>query len=145
MFFNKSRFCFQLLYPCTRLRLDAYARAQRGGQDGSDSPGADSLWRRQITAWGAEKSQQCSKYSLQYSTFASEKLFRIWGANFFLALVAIYNLVTPLRICHELFSQNYQSHHGGIENVLKWRQVCWEKGSVAVFQLIPLDPAVFSP
>jgi len=35
---------------------------------------------REITAWGAEKAQQCHKYFLQYGAFASEKTqVRTWG------------------------------------------------------------------
>ena len=35
---------------------------------------------QQIAAGGAEKSQQCHKYFLQYSKFASERTqFRSWG------------------------------------------------------------------
>ena len=41
--------------------------------------GAESLRRRRITAEGAEKSQQCHKYLLQYSTFASDRFqVRTW-------------------------------------------------------------------
>jgi len=43
-------------------------------QGGHNSPGAESLWGRQITAESAIKSQQCHKYLLQYSTFASKKI-----------------------------------------------------------------------
>jgi len=38
------------------------------GDKGRNSPGAESPWRDQIPAGGAEKSQQCHKYFLQYST-----------------------------------------------------------------------------
>jgi len=40
---------------------------------GHNSPGAESLWGRRMTAWGAEKFQQCHKCFLQYTTFASER------------------------------------------------------------------------
>jgi len=47
-----------------------------GGARGAQFPG------RRITAGGVEKYQQCHKYFLQYSTFASEKpQVRIWGAK----------------------------------------------------------------
>jgi len=39
--------------------------------------GAKSLQGRPITAGGAEKSQQCHKYFLQYSKFAFERT-QIW-------------------------------------------------------------------
>ena len=51
-------------------------------QGGRNSPGAESLWGRQITAGGAEKSQQCHKYFLPYSSFASERpQVRTWGGR----------------------------------------------------------------
>jgi len=61
-----------------------------GGQGRHNSPGANSLWGRWITAGGAEKSQQCHNYFLQYSEFAFEKLrfdhrgakHRPWGRLF---------------------------------------------------------------
>jgi len=45
-----------------------------GGQKGRNSPGAESLWGRRIIAGGTEKSQQCHKYFVQYSTFASKNI-----------------------------------------------------------------------
>ena len=48
------------------------------GEEGA-IPGAESLWGRQtsvgapIGCGGAEKSQQCHKYFLQYRTYASER------------------------------------------------------------------------
>jgi len=39
----------------------------------NNSPGAESLRGRQITAGGAEKSQQCHMYILQCSKFACER------------------------------------------------------------------------
>ena len=49
---------------------------------GRNSPGPESLWGFQITAGGAEKSQQCHKHLLQYSTFASERTqFRTCGCH----------------------------------------------------------------
>jgi len=75
----------------------------KGGQGGHDSPGAESLWGRRITAGrqmtaeGAEKSQQCHKYFLQCSTFASERpQFRTWGRQTCFLPRAPPNLVTPL-------------------------------------------------
>jgi len=44
-----------------------------GEQEGHNSPGTESPWASRLTAWGAEKAQQCHKNFLQYSTFASEK------------------------------------------------------------------------
>jgi len=40
----------------------------RGGKE-EHSTGAEAPWGRGITAWGAEKAQQCHKYFLQYCTF----------------------------------------------------------------------------
>ena len=54
----------------------------RGVTRGAQTPSAESLWGRRITAVGAEKSPQCHKYFLQYSAFASERpQFRKWGAK----------------------------------------------------------------
>jgi len=54
----------------------------KGVSRGHNSLGAESLWRRQVTAGGAEKSQQCQKYFLQYSVFTSEiHQVRTWGAK----------------------------------------------------------------
>jgi len=75
------------------------AGAERGGQGGVPkiTPDAESLWGRRITAGGAEKSQQCHKYFLQYSTFASERpLLRKWGRQTCFLLRAPSNLVTTL-------------------------------------------------
>jgi len=50
-----------------------------------------------MTAGGAEKSQQCHKYFLQYSTFTSERpQFRTWGRQTCFLPRAPSNLVTPL-------------------------------------------------
>jgi len=35
-----------------------------GEQEGHNSPGAKPPWARRVTAWGAEKAQQCHKYFL---------------------------------------------------------------------------------
>ena len=71
-----------------------YSRMQGrsdGGERGCNSPGAESLWERQIAVRGAEwflgrakKSQQCHRqaYFLQYNSFASERpQFRTWGTK----------------------------------------------------------------
>jgi len=56
------------------------------GQGGHNYPGVESRQGRvitadeRITAGGAEKSHQCHKYMLQYSTFATERTqVRTWG------------------------------------------------------------------
>jgi len=50
------------------------------GQEGSNSPGAETLWGRRMTAGGAENSQQCHKYFLQNSKFAFIRpLIQAWG------------------------------------------------------------------
>jgi len=70
---------------------------QRRNDGGHNSPGAEALWGHQITAGGAEKSQQCRKYLLQYSTFASERpQVRTWGRQTCFWPRAPSNLVTPL-------------------------------------------------
>jgi len=46
---------------------------------------------------GAEKSQQCHKYFLQYRTFGSERSqIRTWGRQTYILSQAPSNLVTPL-------------------------------------------------
>jgi len=51
-----------------------------------------------MTVWGAEKSQQCRKYFLRYTTFASERgaQVRTWGRQTCFLPRAPYDLVTPL-------------------------------------------------
>ena len=69
-----------------------------GGKGGTIPPGAKSLWGRRITEGGAEKSQQCHKYFLQYSTFASERpQVRTWGRLSCFLSRAPSNLVTTLQ------------------------------------------------
>ena len=52
------------------------------GARGEHSLGAESWWGHRITKEGAENSQQCRKYFLKYSTFASERpQVRTWGAK----------------------------------------------------------------
>jgi len=54
--------------------MNAWGRGVVRGVKGEQFPVAESPWGREITAWGAEKAQQCRKYFLQYSQFASENL-----------------------------------------------------------------------
>jgi len=72
------------------------ARGVTRGERGHNYPGAsyyggaESLREGRITAEGAEKFQQCHKYFLQYTTFASEiSQVRTWGPNLLLAPGAI--------------------------------------------------------
>jgi len=59
--------------------------------------GAESMRGRLITAGGAEKSQQCHKFFLQYCKFAFERTkIRPWGAKLVFSPRAPFNLVTPL-------------------------------------------------
>ena len=75
----------------------AFRGATRGGQGGNNSPGAKSLWGHRITEGGAEKSQQCHKYFLQYSKFGSENAqVRPRGPKTCFLPRAPSNLVTPL-------------------------------------------------
>jgi len=72
---------------CTFMFLHLLLASHRGvtrGGKGSTIPrapihygGAESLQGPGITAGGAEKSQQCHKYFLQYSKFAFERT-QIW-------------------------------------------------------------------
>jgi len=83
--------------PTKAPRGDGTGGVARGRARGRSYPSAESLWRPQIIAGGAEKSQQCHKYFLQYSTFASERpLVRTWGRQTCFLPVAPFNLATPL-------------------------------------------------
>jgi len=65
------------LHSAPALQTDKSTDHEQGrnewGQEGHNSPGAESLRGRRITAEGAEKSQHCHKYFIQYSSFASER------------------------------------------------------------------------
>jgi len=77
-----------------------YSQGRNEGAKGRNSPGAESLCGRQITAGGAEKSQQCHKYFLQCSTFASERphQVRTWGRQTCFLPRAPSSLVTSLAL-----------------------------------------------
>ena len=72
-------------YVCLKKKLKHHKavmptqRRNEGGQGGHNSRGANLRWGaellqgRRITAGGAEKSQQCHKYFLQYSKIAFER------------------------------------------------------------------------
>ena len=65
--------------------------------------GAKSLRVRRMAAGSAEKSQQCHKYFLEYSTFASERpQFRTVGRQTCFLPLAPCNLVTPLAISRKI-------------------------------------------
>jgi len=56
------------------------ARGVTRGSREHNSPGAESLWGRRMTEWGAKKSQPCHKYFLQYSAIASRRpRVQTWG------------------------------------------------------------------
>ena len=68
-----------------------YKQGRNEGGKGGAIPRAPSHYG------GAEKSQRCHKYFLQYSTFASERpQFRTWGCQTCFLARAAPNLVTPL-------------------------------------------------
>jgi len=70
-----------------------------GGQGGSNSPGAESLWGHQITVGSTETSQQCHKHFLHYSAFATEKSqSRTWERQTCFLPLAPSTLVAPLVI-----------------------------------------------
>jgi len=78
--------------------------------------------RCRMTVGGTKKSQQCHKYFLQYSTFASERSqVQTWGHHTcFLARVPS-SLVTPLGS-----SAGYgekQSHNRMIDSHLAWKHI----------------------
>jgi len=54
------------------------SQGRNEGGRGHNSPGAESLWGRQMTAGGAEKPQQCHIYIFQYSKCASERS-QVWS------------------------------------------------------------------
>jgi len=102
------------------------------GERGTQFPG------RRITAGGAEKSQQCHKYCLQYSTVASERpQARTWGRQTCFLPRAPSNLVTPLVETNKTdWKQRRQRCTAHISTILKtsgWRQQdppnlkCWNK------------------
>jgi len=62
----------------------------RWGQRGRNSLGAEPLWGRRITPWGAKKSQQCRKYFLQqHICFRKNSGSNMGTPNLFLAPDAI--------------------------------------------------------
>ena len=66
------------------------------GQGGAITRAPNNCGGRQMTAWGVEKSQQCHKYFLQYSTFASERpQVRTWERQNCFLPWAPPNHVTP--------------------------------------------------
>ena len=102
-------------------------RRSEGGERGCNSPGAESLWERQIAVRGAEwflgrakKSQQCHRqaYFLQYNSFASERpQFRTWGHQTCFLSRAPSNLVTPLQECEKCRSDNgHEGQNEGLES-----------------------------
>jgi len=63
-----------LIFSKNRLRdVMPCAQGRNEGGRGAQFPGANSLWGLCITAGGAENSQQCHKYFLQYSKFVFER------------------------------------------------------------------------
>ena len=68
---------------------------------------------RRITAAGAEKSEQCHKYFLQYSAVQlfSKDLFPTWGRQTYFLLRAPSNLVTPMGVVRILQSLRQQKNN----------------------------------
>jgi len=80
------------MYKVLKVFYRGVARETRG----HNSPGAELLWGRRMTAGGLN-SQECHKHFLQYSTFGSGRSqFRTWGRQTCFLLRAPSNLVTPL-------------------------------------------------
>jgi len=82
--------------------------SNEGGQGGAKFSGRliimgapNHCWGRQMSAGGAEKSQQFHKCFLQHSKFPSEKSqVGTWGRQICFLPRAPSNLVTSLRLCH---------------------------------------------
>jgi len=104
-----------------------------------------------MTAEGAEKSQQCHKYFLQYTTFASERpQVRIWGRQSALLARAPSNLVTPLTSVpdhfynSEVFTCHVHTHsvlifpclHEDCFAKKKWRIRCFRSINVHNFSSV---------
>jgi len=79
----------------TRQCQNRYVWCARGGRGRNNSP-------------GAEKPQQCRKYFLQYSTFASERpQVRTWGRQTCFLPRAPPNLVTSLLASDAICTVNF--------------------------------------
>jgi len=63
---TRSTYCFRYGRGVdTALQfMNAWGRGVVRGVKGEQFPVADTPWGREITAWGAEKAQQCHKYFL---------------------------------------------------------------------------------
>jgi len=84
-------------YAWIPLGLFIPSRGVTRGAGGHNFSGAESLWGRRMTAEGTKRCQNCHKYFLQYSTFASETpQVRTWGRQTCFLPWAPSNLVTPL-------------------------------------------------
>jgi len=69
-----------LPFWCSFAVYECMGQGRNEGGKGNSSPVVESPWGPEITAWGAERNQQCHKYFLQYSAFASERpQVRTWG------------------------------------------------------------------
>jgi len=77
--------------------------------------GADMLLGRRMTAGGAEKSQQCHKYFLQYSKFSFERTpVRPRGRQICFLPRAPSNLVTPLTSVKPLAASYFLVYGPGV-------------------------------
>jgi len=81
-----------------------WGRGVMKGARGAEFPG------RRITVWGAEKAQQCHKYFLQCSTFASERpQVRTWGRQ--TCLLSRGHHLTLLRPWHGAQNRGSRNYH----------------------------------
>jgi len=87
------------LYLCCKYYYTIQGRNKRV-QGGAIPRAPKSVWGRRMTAWGAENFQQCHKYCLQYSKFASIRpQIQMWGRQIWFLPRTPSNLVTPLVSC----------------------------------------------
>jgi len=107
----KLRFAYQSTTPVTLVFVDLdlsglakgcgvgvdFAQGRNQGVQGDAIPRAPSQYGAPNHRMGAEKSQKCCKYLLQYSEYASERpQVRTWGCLTCFSPRAPSNLVTPL-------------------------------------------------
>jgi len=84
------------VFICVHVNVQCVQERDEGVKGRHNSPGDKITMGLRNDCGGAEKSQQCHKYFLQHSTFASERpQVRTWGAPNFTLPWAPSNFVTP--------------------------------------------------
>ena len=90
--------CFQWQLSLSRLlnNWHPFRGVKTAGQEGRNSPGAESLWGCRMTAEDAKKSQQCHKYFLLQQICFRKTSGSKMGCQICFLPLAPSNLVTPL-------------------------------------------------